>query len=200
MNNVPINGQSYPQLTRSWPRRQWDRWTAFVWSGGSRARRNLLLTGLLLSALVALAVIVARRDRPHAVMAGAISESSPSISEQAGNAGEMPAAVADSPQVALIDIFAVRTWQPKTSNEIDVVAAAEAAPEQPPLPFRFIGRITAPGKPTAFLLNAGNRVIIARVGDRVEPSYRFIRYNKGQLMFETLPGKQQQVLDIGEAP
>lgn len=97
----------------------------------------------------------------------------------------------------VVDIFAVRTWEPPVPVE---VAAPPPEPQAPPLPFVFLGRIDEPGKAPAFLLTEGGAVRVVRVGDRIDGRYLVERYKDGNLVFLYLPMKLRQPLEIGDRP
>lgn len=95
----------------------------------------------------------------------------------------------------IADIFAARTWEPPPP----IAAEAPAAPQAPPLPFRFIGRIAVPGKGTAFMLANGDEVVVAQVGQAIGKDYRIEKFEKGQLLFRYRPLNVRQSLAIGGA-
>ncbi len=107
-----------------------------------------------------------------------------------------PPAGAEAPSPAQFpDIFAVRTWAPPPPPPQAEEGAP--APEAPPLPFTFLGRITEKGQVAAFLLTMGSRVLTVRVGDSIDHTYRLEKYQKGQLIFRYRPMNVRQVLEIG---
>lgn len=97
----------------------------------------------------------------------------------------------------VVDIFAVRTWEPPAPVEVE---APPPEPQAPPLPFAFLGRIDEPGKAPAFLLTEGGAVRVVRVGDRIDGRYLVERYKDGDLVFLYLPMKLRQPLEIGDRP
>ncbi|MDP1524972.1 MAG: hypothetical protein Q8M20_04130 [Rhodocyclaceae bacterium] len=98
-------------------------------------------------------------------------------------------------EVPLADIFAARSWEPPP---VVVEMAAPAAPQAPPLPFRFLGRIVDAERGAAYLLADGARVVVVGVGDRIGKDYRVEKYEKGQLLFRYRPMNLRQALDVGE--
>lgn len=114
---------------------------------------------------------------------------------QAGTAAAAPAA-----DQAIVDIFAVRTWEPPPPPPAPVTAAAPPQPQAPPLPFRFMGRIAEPGKDIVFLLTEGDRVLQAKVGDTIAGAYRLEEFDRGQLVFRYQPMNIVQTLAVGDAP
>lgn len=94
-----------------------------------------------------------------------------------------------------VDIFAVRSWEPPP---VAAEIAVETAPQAPPLPFRFLGRIVEADRRPAYLLADGARVVVARVGDPIGADYRVEKYQNGQLLFRYRPMNLRQALDVGE--
>jgi hypothetical protein len=127
--------------------------------------------------------------------------------EQAA-AAEAPVAGTAAPAAAaaavgdVVDIFAVRTWEPPPPPPParGEQSQAPAPPEPPPLPFRFLGRIAEPGQPVVFLLLEGDRIRQVRVGDAIGGSYRVVKFSAGQLYFRYEPMKVTQALAIGNMP
>lgn len=93
-----------------------------------------------------------------------------------------------------VDIFAVRTWEPPPAVAETVEATA---PQAPPLPFRFVGRIVEADRGPAYLLAEGARVFVVGVGDPVGKDYRVEKYENGQLLFRYRPMNLRQALDVG---
>lgn len=101
---------------------------------------------------------------------------------------------------AIVDVFAVRTWEPPKP----VVAIAKPAPppppQAPPLPFRFLGKIADPDKGTAFLLIRGEEILSVGVGDTIDDRYRVDKLEAGQLYFHYQPLNIRQSLAVGPDP
>lgn len=93
----------------------------------------------------------------------------------------------------IVDIFAVRTWEPPPPP----LAAATQQQQAPPLPFRFMGRIAEPGQPQVFLLVQGDRVLPVKLGDRIGGAYRLEKSEGGQLFFRYRPMNVVQTLSVG---
>jgi hypothetical protein len=108
-------------------------------------------------------------------------------SQQAANPPEAPAKV--------VDIFAVRTWEPPPPP----LAAFVPPPQAPPLPFRFMGRIAEPGTAPEFLLLQGDRVLRVKAGERVGGDYRLEKFEGGKLYFRYRPLNVEQTLPVGTA-
>lgn len=105
-----------------------------------------------------------------------------------GATGEPP-----SPTAAT-DIFAVRTWEPPPPP----MDMTPPAPEAPPVPFRFLGRIAEHGQKPAFLLGAAERVMAVRVGDTIDKEWRLENAQGGELIFRYRPLNLRQTLPISQ--
>jgi hypothetical protein len=100
------------------------------------------------------------------------------------------------PSGAVVDIFAVRGWEPPPP----VVDTTPPPPQAPPLPFKFLGRIKEPDKKAAFMLADGAQVVVVRVGDAIGASYRVEKYEAGQLLIRYRPMNLRQTLAVGDPP
>lgn len=108
-----------------------------------------------------------------------------------------------------LDAFAPRSWArpPPPLPAPAPVAAVEAPPppppQAPPLPFKYLGRLEeAPGATRWYLL-AGERLVVASVGDEIDGRYRVDGVSADQpllLRFTYLPLAQAQTLAIGVPP
>ncbi|AOX99682.1 hypothetical protein BJP62_03955 [Jeongeupia sp. USM3] len=97
-------------------------------------------------------------------------------------------------------VFAVAKWRvidAKPIASIPVqVAVPPLAPQAPPLPFRFLGRLVEEGKVTIFLQNKEQSVVV-RVGDTIDEQYKVESLDDGILTLRYLPLNQVQTLDVG---
>lgn len=160
-------------------------------------RRVQVLAGLvLISAAILVVFGLMEREESGAAAPLAVGKH-PTAGAPAAVASSKPAVVAVLP--APVDIFSIRTWQPPAPQQ-DIAPAPPQPPQAPPLPFRFIGRVAEPGKATVFLLAEGERVLDARIGDRIGSQYRVEKLEAGQLVFRYRPMNLRQSLAIGEAP
>lgn len=91
--------------------------------------------------------------------------------------------------------FAVRTWEPPRPGA--QIAAPPPPPQAPPLPFRFIGRVSDPERGNAFMLTAGDRVLSVKAGDVLDGQYLVEEYRDGQLHFLYQPMNIRQTLFVG---
>jgi len=128
---------------------------------------------------------------PASVQQGAV----PPVAADAGAApsGSMTSTV---PPGAVVDIFAVRSWEPPPP----VVDNTPPPPQAPPMPFRFLGRINEPGKKTAYMLADEAQVFVVRIGDAIGSTYRVERYEGGQLLIRYRPMNLRQALAVGDPP
>lgn len=90
--------------------------------------------------------------------------------------------------------FAVRTWEPPRPV---VQVAVPPPPQAPPLPYRFLGRVSDPERGNAFLLTAGDRVLSVKAGDVLDGQYLVEEYRDGQLHFLYQPMNIRQTLFVG---
>ena len=90
--------------------------------------------------------------------------------------------------------FAVRTWEPPRPL---VSVITPPPPQAPPLPFRFLGRVSDPERGNAFLLTAGERVLSVKTGDVLDGQYLVEDYRDGQLHFLYQPMNIRQTLFVG---
>lgn len=93
------------------------------------------------------------------------------------------------------DIFAVRSWLPPPPP---VEAAAPQAPQTPPLPFQFIGRIHETGKTPVVLLKVGERVLPFSIGQIINSEWRLSGDNGRQLVFRYRPLNTVQTLNASQ--
>jgi hypothetical protein len=70
-------------------------------------------------------------------------------------------------------------------------------PTAPPFPYTFVGSFAPDGDPPVFFLARADRVIDARVGDRLDGVYQFESAAGGQLVFVYLPLNVRQNLAAG---
>jgi hypothetical protein len=99
------------------------------------------------------------------------------------------------------DPFAPRSWQPapvvveapKAPVVSELAKEVEAPP--PPLPYKFMGEMND-GNDRVVYLGRGENVLLARVGDVLESSYRVVGIGTTQIDFESLPSGVKQSLVI----
>jgi hypothetical protein len=70
-------------------------------------------------------------------------------------------------------------------------------PRAPPLPYTLVGSYASQGEAPVFFLKRGDRVIDARVGDKIDGVYQLESAAGGQLVFVYLPLNTHQALAAG---
>lgn len=112
----------------------------------------------------------------------------------------------NSPESA-VDPFAPRVWQapqqPIVQQQVQVAAAvieatAPAVPVVPPLPFRFMGRLSGDGEPIVYL-NWGDKAYIAKKGEVFDNTYKVLDVTADAVEFEYLATKDRQTMPIASA-
>ena len=109
-----------------------------------------------------------------------------------------PAASATETPSGPVNLFGIRTWEPPPPPPPK--PEPPPPPQAPPLPFKFIGRITGDGKAADFMLTRDDRVISAHVGDVIDDQYLFEKAENGQLVFLYRPLNQRQTLAVAAPP
>ena len=94
-------------------------------------------------------------------------------------------------------LFAPHSWYVAPPPPPPPAPAPEPAPTAPPFPYTFIGSFTPETHPPVFFLAHGDRVIDARVGDKLDGVYLFESAAGGQLVFVYLPLNVRQILAAG---
>lgn len=138
----------------------------------------------------ALASVVATgREQPSSIVEPAAPRLEPKA--QPANA-DIDLAKLDSriDEGAKVDAFAPRNFSPVVPPQ----AAAQAKPEAPALPFKYLGKMIEDGKLSVFLTN-GNDSITVHAGDRVG-DYRVDKITEAEVRFTYLPLKTKQSLPL----
>lgn len=94
-------------------------------------------------------------------------------------------------------LFAPHSWYVPPPPPPPAAPPPPPEPTAPPFPYSFIGSFTPEGHPPVFFLAHGDRVIDARVGDRLDGVYQFESAAGGQLVFVYLPLNIRQILAAG---
>jgi len=100
-------------------------------------------------------------------------------------------------------LFAPHSWyvppprRPPPPPAPPVQQPPPPAPTAPPLPYAFVGSYASEGGHPVFFLSRGDRVIDARVGDRLDGVYQFESATDGQLVFIYLPLNIRQTIPSG---
>jgi hypothetical protein len=148
---------------------------------------------LVVITLAAVAGVVAGRERP----AREVSEAKPPR-----------AAASQAPEVDIdldklrrgeaaalqADPFARRSFAVPTQ----VVSVEAAKPAAPPLPFRYIGKLTEGGKTEALVMRGVEPISIA-AGQQIDAEYRVDAITDSSIRFTYLPLRAKQSLDLAGA-
>jgi hypothetical protein len=131
------------------------------------------------------------------VMPEAINTSRVAGAPTAITAPLVPSATVESP---IVDIFAVRSWQPPLPVvPQDIKPVLPLRPQAPPLPFRFLGKIDDAEKDLTFLLAHGDRVISTSVGAIIDRTYLVEKFDGIRLYFIYKPLKFRQSISTGRS-
>lgn len=101
----------------------------------------------------------------------------------------------------IADLFTMRAWRESEGEEPQQetpAAAPPATPQAPPLPFAFLGKLLD-GQTTIVFLSRGDRNYVARLGDRLDESYRVEEIGEQTMTLAYLPLGVRQSLAIGSA-
>ena len=98
------------------------------------------------------------------------------------------------------ELFAPHSWYIPPPPPPPPPPAPAAEPSAPPFPYTFIGAYTPEGGRSVYFLSRGDRVIDARVGDRLDGVYDFESADSGQLVFNYLPLNIRQPINPGVHP
>jgi hypothetical protein len=169
--------------------------------GGRPALRRRAVLGLALLGLAALVVPVATRTIPLPRARSATAVPGPQASPRTaateaapqGARTRAPEARPASDRVVApahaAALFAQHSWYvpPPPVPVQPVPPPAPPQPTAPPFPYTFIGSYAPGGDPPVFFLSRADRVIDARVGDRLDGVYQFESAAGDQLVFVYLP-------------
>ena len=92
------------------------------------------------------------------------------------------------------DPFAPRSFAPQARR----AQAASAAPMAPPLPFGYIGKLTANGR-TETLVMRGDEIISIAAGQQIDGEYRVDVITESSIGFTYLPLRTRQSIDLAQA-
>lgn len=99
----------------------------------------------------------------------------------------------------VVDIFAPAVVERPQVDFKPVVRQAIPAPQAPPLPFSFVGKITEADS-VKFFLQADNVVYSVKVGDMLTQQYQLVAAENGKLSLRYLPLNITQTMLYGSAP
>lgn len=166
-------------------------------------KRWLVLGGLLCLTLY----LVWNSPRPETETAG-LAQSRRAVVAAEGHAksGQLAAAdedfrfVARAPVAAeVVDLFAPAAVKRPQQDLNRVAKAVAPAPQAPPLPFTFVGRISEGGEVKVFL-QANDVLYNVKVGDTFAQQYKLMGADGGKLSLLYLPLNITQTIFYGEAP
>jgi hypothetical protein len=95
------------------------------------------------------------------------------------------------------DPFAPRSFAPPPPPPPPQENAPQAAPSAPPLPFRYVGTLTANGK-TEVLVVRGEELISIVTGQNIDGEYRVDAISDQRIAFTYLPLKKRQSIELDE--
>jgi hypothetical protein len=183
-----------------------------------KLRRHVVALALVALLLALLAVVAAARVlAPSAEDAGTGVAGPPRSSPATGDDTERPhprapqhgapRASETAPASARVvapahatALFAPHSWYlpaPPAPPPPPAVEPPPPEPTAPPFPYTFVGSYAPEGEPPVFFLARGDRVIDARVGDRLDGVYQFESAAGGQLVFVYLPLNIRQSVGAG---
>lgn len=131
-----------------------------------------------------------------ASVAGAGAQESP----QPDDEGLAPASARVEPPTHEAALFAQHSWYvapPPRKPDPPPQPPPPPEPTAPPLPYAFLGRFSPGGDSPVYVLARGDRVIQARVGDRLDGVYQLESADAAQLVFVYLPLNTRQFLKAG---
>ena len=147
---------------------------------------------LVVIALVLVAGVVTGREKPSSSFAEPVNrvESKAEVETDIDLSKLERSAAAAVPQN---DPFARRSFAPPAPQ-----AAAGAEPPKPvapPLPFRYMGRLTQNGKTEVFVLR-GDDIISIAPGEKIDAQYRVDGITETAIRMTYLPLKTRQALEL----
>ncbi|MBI1905698.1 MAG: hypothetical protein HYS20_05565 [Rhodocyclales bacterium] len=158
--------------------------------------------GLMLAATIVVGTEREARDGPAQPVAGA------RVSVESASAGPAPQVKPGAPDLDLArlnrpgtteiedDLFALRTPPVIAPPAPPAAPPPPPKPAGPPLPFKFLGRMTDGGILTVFVAQ-GNQNLSLRKGDVVDNLYRVEEVSDASVIFVYLPLDERQALQIG---
>lgn len=196
------------------------RWTVPAlpaWRAAPRRRRAVVGAGVIILVLVAGLLVVewpvlTRPRLPDgadpalaAARAVAVAHARATIPT---TAAPRPAAAAPRnassrvvPAQWVSDLFASHSWYvPPPPPPAPVVVTPPPPPTAPPFPYAYLGSYAPDGGKAVFFLSRADRVLDARVGDRIDGVYEFESADGRQLVFNYLPLNIRQTVPTGAAP
>jgi hypothetical protein len=150
-------------------------------------------------ALIAAASMVAGREKPaiEPVEAKAPRTAAAAPAEPDFDLAKLQRAEAPAPHN---DPFARRSFAPppRPAPAAAAPAAPARAPQAPPLPFKYAGRITQAGHTEVYVLR-GDELISIAAGQEIDGQYRVETISESSIAFMYLPLKTHQSIELREA-
>jgi hypothetical protein len=157
------------------------------------------LIGLALAATV-LAAVFAPEQAPPEMAAPAARVTSRAPQPRAVNAADPHVKLRYRTDAA--PLFTATSWQPvrvATQPVRDTVAAAPAAPQPPPVPFRVLGKFVENGVAGVFV-QLNDRTLVARAGDKLTEEYEVASISDQTMTVRYLPLNVTQDVSAGGTP
>ncbi|TAK84927.1 MAG: hypothetical protein EPO20_12110 [Betaproteobacteria bacterium] len=148
---------------------------------------------LAVLALLLVAGIVAGREKPSL----SVPEKVNRIEARVELADDIDLSKLERPAAAQAphnDPFARRSFAPPAPQ---VAAAEPPKPVAPPLPFRYMGRLTQDGKTEVFLLR-GEEILSIAAGRKIDAQYRVDAVTDSAIRITYLPLRTRQSLELAQ--
>lgn len=160
-------------------------------------RRRLIL-GSALAVTLALAAWIAMAPDPADDEVAPAAADEQAARRQAGRTGGGPSELRPERPAAgegeVRDLFAPQAWV--IPNAPATAAGQPAAPQVPPLPFTYFGRLIDGARVTLYLA-APDRNLAVRRGDVIDGTWRIEAIRPGSVVFRYLPLGRTQTLETG---
>lgn len=101
--------------------------------------------------------------------------------------GAPPARIRTADSARSASLFATHSWYVPPPPPPAVKPPPPAPPSAPPFPYSFVGSYSPDGQTAVYFLARGDRVIDARVGDKLDGVFQFESAEGGKLTFNYLP-------------
>ena len=171
------------------------------------ASTRWIIYGAVVVAALAVARVAEKPDgQPGTIRARSVTERDPRAEALAAEAARIPELdlgrlTERAPLEAAADLFHTRSWNALAAEEARSNAPPPPpppAPQAPPLPFAFLGKLIDGEQVTVFLTD-GTRNWVVRAGDTIEGGYRVEAIGAGTMTLTYLALGIAQELAIGEA-
>jgi hypothetical protein len=165
-------------------------------------RERLVRLAIPLAASVLVASVVTGREKPTLDLAPARDLAPKVLAAQAADADLDLALLrraerTEERTVAATDPFARRSFGPEAAIPAAAPDAPAPAPQAPPLPFTYLGKVVEDGKLSVFLARGEDSYSVpAGRRHKLDPQYRVDKVTETQVVFTYLPMNAKQTLDI----